>query len=106
MKRQVVLVTAVGTGEFGRPWCALNESFMRPGDKGWIGPFELVEVRYSSNGQLMHFLKPVADPYVGELLALTQTNSPTPSHEVMKLEKATTKRQKNHSQHSRLRLAT
>ena len=95
MKRQTALVTAVGTDESGRPWCILDDSFLQPGDRGWIGPFELVGVRYSADGRLLHCLKPGADPYVGELLALTRNDSPRPSLEPMSkndLDHATPKR--------------
>lgn len=72
MQRKTVLVTAVGTDQQGRPWCALNESFFAPGDCGLVGPFQLLNVRYSADGQLLHYLTPGSDPVVGELLAIVK----------------------------------
>lgn len=107
MRRQAAVVTAVGTDESGRPWCVLDESFLRPGDRGWVGPFELVGVRYSPGGQLLHLLKLGADPYVGELLALVQNDPHRPLLEATSDDEVTTQRPNDHNVETpRLQLAT
>jgi hypothetical protein len=78
MSRQAAVVTAVGIDESGRHWCTLDKSFLRPGDRGWVGPFQLTTVKYCVDGQLLHYLKPGADPYVGESLSLTEKASQRP----------------------------
>ena len=107
MRRQAALVTAVGTDESGRPWCILDDSFLRPGDRGRIGPFELVRVRYSADGQLLHCLKPGADPYVGELLAVVQYDPHGPLMEATSDDDLITQRPNDHNvEASRLQVAT
>jgi hypothetical protein len=75
MRRKAALVTQVGTDDFGRPWCTLDDSLLQPGDRGRVGPFELTCVRHSPDGRLLHYMKPGADPCVGELLGVTRYDS-------------------------------
>jgi hypothetical protein len=97
MRRETAIVTAVGTDESGRPWCTLDESFLRPGERGWVGPFQLTGVEYSVDGQLLHYLKPGADPYVGELLALARKDSQRPLPETASDDERTTQGPRQHN---------
>jgi hypothetical protein len=81
MRRKAALVTQVGTDTLGRSWCILDHSFLQPGDRGRVGPFELTRVRYSPDGRLLHYMKPGADPYVGELLSVARYDSRLPLSE-------------------------